>query len=242
MNKRLNFKLTKTIKVIIFMGVLVLGTLPAITEAQVCQPTGSSCIYLSGVPTSCVEDSSCSSELVGSGLAGTHVCYAKIDSAGCRSIRTKEDCDKKYDFSGKNRLCEWIEGLNIPTVIDGQVATNTTEEEKEVEEKKEAEEKKSTGSTVPSLPAISFDFTFPNPLSGVSSPNVLIGKVINYVMGLVGTLALIMLIYGGISWMVSSGNPEKVKKSMNIIVWSVLGLAAVFLSYALVQVLITIVK
>lgn len=86
------------------------------------------------------------------------------------------------------------------------------------------------------------DSDFPkleDPLSAVASPQILLGNVINIIMGAVGSLALIMLIFGGISWMTAGGNDEKVKKSIGIIVWSVIGLAVVFLSYAIVKLLIT---
>jgi len=77
-----------------------------------------------------------------------------------------------------------------------------------------------------------------NPL-GTDSPEAFIGKGINVIFGLVGTLALVMFIYGGISWMLAGGAAEKTKKAMGIIVWSVIGLAAIFLAYGLTYFLIT---
>lgn len=77
-----------------------------------------------------------------------------------------------------------------------------------------------------------------NPL-GTDSPEAFIGKGINVIFGLVGTLALVMFVYGGISWMLAGGAAEKTKKAMGIIVWSVIGLAAIFLAYGLTYFLIT---
>lgn len=75
-----------------------------------------------------------------------------------------------------------------------------------------------------------------NPLgSGTDSFQILIGKVITAVMGVVGSIALLMFIYGGITWMSSSGNQEKVKKGQGIIVWAAIGLVVIFLSYALTR-------
>lgn len=74
----------------------------------------------------------------------------------------------------------------------------------------------------------------PNPL-GVTSVNALIGKVINAVLGVVGSLALLMFIYGGLTWMTSSGSADKVKKGKDILVWSILGMAVIFASYGLVN-------
>lgn len=83
--------------------------------------------------------------------------------------------------------------------------------------------------------------TLSNPLS-VSTPQELIGKIINAVLGIVGSLALLMFVYGGLTWMTSSGSQEKVKKGRDIIVWSAIGLAIIFASYGLVRILLNTVK
>jgi hypothetical protein len=82
----------------------------------------------------------------------------------------------------------------------------------------------------------------PNPLGSINSPQVLIGRIINTVLGVIGSLALLMFIYGGLTWMTSSGSPEKVKKGRDIIVWSAIGLVIIFASYGLVKFLITSIK
>lgn len=72
-----------------------------------------------------------------------------------------------------------------------------------------------------------------NPI-GTNSVPVLIGRVINAILGVVGSVALIMFIYGGITWMTAAGNQQNVEKGKNILMWAALGLAVIFLSYALV--------
>lgn len=81
-----------------------------------------------------------------------------------------------------------------------------------------------------------------NPLGSISTPQALIGKIINSVLGVVGSLALLMFVYGGLTWMTSSGSQEKVKKGRDIIVWSAIGLAIIFASYGLVRILLNSVK
>ncbi|MFA5886627.1 MAG: pilin [Patescibacteria group bacterium] len=79
-----------------------------------------------------------------------------------------------------------------------------------------------------------------NPLAGVAStPQQLIGKIIDSVMGVVGSIALLMFVYGGLVWMTSSGNAEKIKQGEGILMWSAIGLAVVFSSYALVRVVLS---
>jgi len=56
-----------------------------------------------------------------------------------------------------------------------------------------------------------------------------------YIFGIVGALALLFFIYGGFTWILSQGNPEKVKKGRDIVFAAVIGLIIVFGAYILVQ-------
>ncbi|MBU0636856.1 MAG: pilin [Patescibacteria group bacterium] len=83
--------------------------------------------------------------------------------------------------------------------------------------------------------------SIPNPLgatTGTSIP-ILLGKVINTALSVVGSLALVMFVYGGITWMLSSGSPEQVTKGKNIFIWATVGLIIIFSAYALVTLVFT---
>jgi len=71
--------------------------------------------------------------------------------------------------------------------------------------------------------------------SAENTPQIIIGKIIKAALGIVGSLALLMFIYGGLLWMTSAGNQEKVDQGRKIIVWATAGLAVIFLSYAIVN-------
>lgn len=77
-----------------------------------------------------------------------------------------------------------------------------------------------------------------NPLenSGVSTVTQLLGKVINWMLGLVGVIALIALITGGARMIMDFGNEEQVKKGKTTIMWAVIGLLVVILSYAIINI------
>jgi len=77
--------------------------------------------------------------------------------------------------------------------------------------------------------------TLSDPLNLTGGPQELIGRVINAALGLVGSLALLMFVYGGLLWMTSGGNDEKVKQGREILIWATAGLALVFFSYVLVR-------
>lgn len=77
---------------------------------------------------------------------------------------------------------------------------------------------------------------------GTDSPQVLIGRIINSIMGIVGSIALLMFIFGGLTWMTSGGSADKVKKGRDILMWSAIGLAVLFMSYGLVYFVIKTIK
>jgi hypothetical protein len=78
---------------------------------------------------------------------------------------------------------------------------------------------------------------FTNPIcpsgGGCDIPTI-IGNVIRAVLGIVGSLALLMFVYAGIRWMMAGGNQERIKKAKDIMVWTALGLVVIFASYAIV--------
>jgi hypothetical protein len=75
-----------------------------------------------------------------------------------------------------------------------------------------------------------------NPLGGtVDSPQQLIGRVIDAALGIVGSIALLMFIWGGFTWMTSAGNEKRVSEGRAIVMWAAMGLVMIFMSYALVK-------
>lgn len=78
--------------------------------------------------------------------------------------------------------------------------------------------------------------SLPNPLEGsAANPQQLIGKVIVAALGVVGSLALLMFIYGGFVWMTAAGNQEMVTRGRNVLIWATIGLIIIFSSYAIVK-------
>jgi hypothetical protein len=81
-----------------------------------------------------------------------------------------------------------------------------------------------------------------NPLGTTTTVPLLIGNVITAALGVVGSLALLMFIYGGFTWMLAAGNDEAIKKGKGILLWATIGLIVIFGSYSLVNFLITSIK
>lgn len=60
-------------------------------------------------------------------------------------------------------------------------------------------------------------------------------KISDYILGIVGSLALLAFVYGGIVFLISGGSSEKVEKGKQILLGAVIGLAVVFASYTIIQ-------
>ncbi|OGY37265.1 MAG: hypothetical protein A3E36_01100 [Candidatus Andersenbacteria bacterium RIFCSPHIGHO2_12_FULL_45_11b] len=80
-----------------------------------------------------------------------------------------------------------------------------------------------------------------NPLSGGADQTIkdVLVLIIKWMLGLVGFLALIALIIGGGRMVIDFGNEEQVKKAKTTILWAVIGLAVVILSYAILNIVAT---
>ena len=59
--------------------------------------------------------------------------------------------------------------------------------------------------------------------------------VSEFILGLVGALALLAFIVGGLMWLLSAGNAELVNRGKQAIVGAVIGLAIVFTSFMIIQ-------
>jgi hypothetical protein len=64
---------------------------------------------------------------------------------------------------------------------------------------------------------------------------VLAINVSRWILGIVGSLSLIMFIYGGFMFLISAGSSETVTKAKKVIVAAVIGLIIVFASYLIIK-------
>ena len=77
-----------------------------------------------------------------------------------------------------------------------------------------------------------------NPLGQTDLPK-LIGSVVSKLMGVLGSIALVMFLYGGFLWLTAAGRDEQVTKGKDTLIWAALGLALIFASYSFVNFIFT---
>ena len=76
-----------------------------------------------------------------------------------------------------------------------------------------------------------------NPLA-TSDVRVILGTIIKAALGLSGSIALLMFILGGFLWLTAGGNPEKIEKGKQVLIWATVGLIVIFFAYTIVTAVI----
>lgn len=66
-------------------------------------------------------------------------------------------------------------------------------------------------------------------------PRESIMRIVNYFLGFLGLIAVIMVIYAGFLMLVAGGEEEDVTKAKKILIWGAVGIIVVLLSYSIVQ-------
>lgn len=84
-----------------------------------------------------------------------------------------------------------------------------------------------------------------NPIGGSESNtkgdvdiNVIVGRVLQQALTILGSIAFVALVVGGAYWLLSAGNAERVKKGTQTMVWAAVGLFIVFAAYGILSVVI----
>jgi hypothetical protein len=92
---------------------------------------------------------------------------------------------------------------------------------------------KTEGATYPLAPL--------SPVGDIDIPT-LIGIIIKGVLGIVGSIALLMFVYGGFLMLISQGDAAKIKKGRDALIWAAAGLVVIFGSYIFVSYILSAVS
>ena len=70
---------------------------------------------------------------------------------------------------------------------------------------------------------------------GTADPRAMAAKVINIMLGFLGIIAVVIILFGGFKWMTAAGNDDKVGEAKKLLGAGVIGLVIVLMSYGLAQ-------
>lgn len=80
--------------------------------------------------------------------------------------------------------------------------------------------------------------TSPLPKAGTNGDNELLIRAFNTVFTILTGIALISIVYGGFKYVISRGEPDRIGKAKDIIMYSVIGLIIAFCAFGLVNLLL----
>ena len=81
----------------------------------------------------------------------------------------------------------------------------------------------------------------PNSVNGTSSEDnayELLETVTNWVLGIVGAVAVLFIIYGGFRYITSQGNQQQMDTAKNILIKAIIGLVIVVVAYVIVRIIV----
>ncbi len=90
-----------------------------------------------------------------------------------------------------------------------------------------------TGTTKPNLPGVGTD-------QGQALQQNVLPTITNIVVSITGGLALLFVIISGIQILTAYGNEEKIGEAKKTFTWALIGLLISILSYAIVQIIVSI--
>lgn len=72
---------------------------------------------------------------------------------------------------------------------------------------------------------------------GVSTDSLktVVLRMVNYFLTFLGIVAVIMVIYGGVTYVTAAGNDDAIGKAKTIIMYALIGIIIILLSFAVVQ-------
>lgn len=68
---------------------------------------------------------------------------------------------------------------------------------------------------------------------GNQSPENTVVSIINLILGILALIAVGMILYGGLKWMTSAGNEEKVEGSKKLLIAAVIGLLVILAAWGI---------
>lgn len=66
-----------------------------------------------------------------------------------------------------------------------------------------------------------------------------IASIIRTILGFLGIIAVVIILFGGFKWMTSGGNEDKVKEAKKLIISGIIGLVIVISAFAIASFVIT---
>ena len=74
---------------------------------------------------------------------------------------------------------------------------------------------------------------------GNEDPRTMAGAVVNIILGFLGIIAVLLILYGGFKWMTAAGNEDNVASAKKLIMAGVIGLVIILMAFGIAQFVIS---
>jgi hypothetical protein len=81
-----------------------------------------------------------------------------------------------------------------------------------------------------------------NPLGETKTVPELIGRIITVILGVLGTVALFVFVFGAFNWVTSAGYPQRVQEGVKTMLFAVFGLFIIFAAYGILSALFRVLQ
>ncbi len=78
-------------------------------------------------------------------------------------------------------------------------------------------------------------YSIEGPLQGINTLGDLVNKIVELLIPLAGIILFLVLIWGGYDFLMSQGNPEKIKSAQAKITTGIIGFVLLILAYVIVK-------
>lgn len=72
-------------------------------------------------------------------------------------------------------------------------------------------------------------------IPGVNANSTVLGNIFNVVLALAGAIAVAFIVWAGIQYVLSRGEPAKIKQAKDTILYALIGIVVVMLSFVIVN-------
>ncbi len=75
-------------------------------------------------------------------------------------------------------------------------------------------------------------------LKDQNDPRIIVARIIKFLLGFLGIVAVSLIFYAGWKWMMSKGAPDEIKSSRDIMISAVIGLAFIIGAYSIADMIL----
>lgn len=85
-----------------------------------------------------------------------------------------------------------------------------------------------------------YDIIDPSGFASTTTIGDVVSAVVPFILSISGVIVFVMLIYGGILYLTSAGDPKNVEKATKTITYSLIGLIVIVASYSIMRFIQTV--